>query len=356
MVSRFIRDSLEFWVREYNVDGFRFDLMGIFHTDEVRKWGEYLNQKYPARNLLIYGELWNGMSGDDFAVKLFPANRALVNSGKVGGFNADFRELIKGGCDDNTTGFVQNWQDNSKGKAADDYFLKGIIGSLKANKTVESLYNGGWSQWNNWSALDPDQSINYAFAHDNYCAYDKVSLPRPNGTYWDAGYRTAQVKFSHAMVLTAQGLPFLHAGDEMLRTKKLAGETLPYEPVRNTYMWGTDRNKMDWSLRSTNATLVNYHRDLIALRKQRPGFRLTTWDDVTSRVKVTLQPGTGLVATVEIDEDNNLGNGYELLAVYNSGNDWTLTWPGWTKIFDGNGFNCAANKVCKGTEMTVFTK
>lgn len=351
MVSRFIRDSLEYWVDEYNIDGFRFDLIGIFHRDAVKAWGEYLNcEKFPARNLLMYGEPWNGYATDPEETKRVRyGTTSGMASGHVGVFNGAYREQIKG--DNDGKGKAYMFNDAIKWGGA---IAAGMRGSIKAAKNTTDLLD----MWDSCFSYDPEQSINYISAHDNLCLWDKIvySLNKTDD------YAKRVDKFGMGIVMTSQGIPFIHAGDEFLRSKAPNGD---WKYAHNSYNASDEYNKIRWSDKSANKGVFDYYKDAIALRKETPGMRLTTWDEINTRMKTSVKC-TGVEGihcvndttlpdkvVVSIIDDN-------LAIVFNPGNGFTVSLPSgsWTKVFDINGSNVsdASSKVCEGTAVTVFKK
>ena len=358
MVSRFIRDSLEFWAKEYKIDGFRFDLIGIFHYDEVKKWGEYLNQELPNDNLLIYGEPWNGYATDpNDSLKVRMGKVPAMASGHIGVFNGKFREDIKGNNDGVVKAYMFNDSISWWGAIA-----AGMRGSLTAVKSTATLGN----DWDSMFAYDPEQSINYISAHDNYCLWDKII--HSGATGGGTGYAGRTAKFGMGIILTSQGIPFIHAGDEMLRTKVYNGD---WSKAHNSYNASDNYNSIKWGWKTENSGVYNYHKDLITLRKQYQGLRLTSWDDIKNRMKTEVN--NSLAANINCvnngslpekvvvsyyDNDNNVGNGYELTVVYNPSNNFNVTLPAgtWKKVFDINGLVDKSDTTCEGTSVTVFAK
>src|SRR5690606_18177174 len=168
MVSRLIQDSLDYWVDEYGIDGFRFDLIGVFSYAEVERWGHHLNTKYADRNLLLYGEPWNGYAGDPKeGQRVRYGTTRFMAEEHVGVFNGAFREAIKGNNDGTATAYMFN----NTGAADSGWSIyDGLRGSpYNAN----DARNGTW--FRNFAA-DPEQSINYISAHDNFGLWDKIYL------------------------------------------------------------------------------------------------------------------------------------------------------------------------------------
>ena len=331
MVSRMIRDSLEYWVDEYNIDGFRFDLIGIYHTSAVKDWGNYMNNtKFPDRMLLMYGEPWNGYATDnEESQKVRMSAVSSLTSAKVGVFNGKYRQSLKGSNDTGKRGYIFN-QNEDDGTAYAANIAVGLKGSLTSlDKSNCSDISGTWTRF---FAGTPDQSINYISAHDNLCLWDKIKEAGVTGDY-------AQriVKFGHGILLVSQGIPFIHAGDEFLRTKhKGAGSAMAH----NSYMAGIKTNSIDWSLKSTNNGIFKYHSDLIKLRKDNDGLR---YRNGTGTTEVT---GNAVKYYVQNT------NGTKLCIVVNPGNE--ISNPvGGTIIFDANGATPKSSQ-CEGTAVTVI--
>jgi len=245
-------------------------------------------------------------------------------------------------------------------------------------------------------AVNPEQTINYISAHDNFGLWDKVYLSLSSNVSQNSSHQVLRLtppsnldypkrvaRFGMGMVLTSQGIPFIHAGDEFLRTKTNNKEMNNYNAwnygqhggTHNTYNAPDSFNAIRWTRKVSEAATYNFHKDLVALRRARPGLRLQTWEQVKNRVETKLDagvnaasaPGVNLVhdgslpsnvSISYIDEDNNLANGHELIVVFNSGNNWTLTPPSgtWRKIFGPSGSVNENNFTCGGTAITVFIK
>lgn len=355
MVSRMIQDSQEFWVSNYNVDGFRHDLAGIFHYDEFRKWGEHLNvHKFPERNLIILGEPWNGYWTDpQSSQKVRLGTAPAFASGRMGVFNSKYREAIKGGSDNAVRGYMfNNVTDNGWAVA------NGMRGSIMAVKSRNPLGN----EWDPMFAYDPEQSINYITAHDNYGLWDKIvyTLGNGNPSGVDAAYAERISKFGNGMILTSQGIPFIHGGEEILRTKTKDGEwrnTANWKfgnyGTHNTYNAPDSFNSYKWQWKVDNIVTFNYYRDLIKLRKEQKALRLTTWEEINTHMRTsTANGGQVVIGTI-----TGVSGASDLMVVFNSGSNYTIDNSGWTKIFDNSGLNPSNQSgVCEGTAVTVFKR
>ena len=327
MVARFIQDSLEYWVREYNLDGFRFDLMGVFDTDVVGAWGRYLNETFPERNLLIYGEPWTGAPDSEERQHVRFGTVGTVADAHIGVFNGAFRDALKNtknraggtggfifnqGTEDSSFGAFdpsETW-DNGLGRSA---ISVGVKGSPLANLPATLLPN----VWDAMFTAAPEQSINYTDVHDDLNLADKVAAwAADNGQTGNPAYLGRIQEFTLGIVLTSQGVPLLNGGSEMLRTKQ--GDADSFESPDSI-------NKFDWNLLNENASTYNYVKKVIALRKAHPGFRFTTWSDVNSSVQAD-QRSASLVYTL-IDSAANGDAWNQTLVIFNSGGDEVVTLP-----------------------------
>lgn len=373
MVSRMIQDSLSYWVEEYGIDGFRFDLIGIFSHAEVEKWGRSLNQQFPDRALLLYGEPWNGYASDPKAAQRvrYGSTHNMVEE-HVGVFNGAYREALKGSNDDTRTGFMFN---NLASADSGWSIYDGMRGSAYDRNDSR---NGTW--FRNFAA-DPEQSINYISAHDNFGLWDKVYLSLSNNV-WKNGshqilgltppanldYAKRVVNFGMGMVLTSQGIAFVHAGDEFLRTKT-ENENMSnpnawnfgqHGGTHNTYNAPDSFNSIKWQRRSEHAQSYEYFKALIALRKNHAGLRMTSNNDI-ARYLTPSRPAafSGQVVTSHITYPQDTHN---LFVVYNSGNNQTIALPSgnWTLKAIANGAQSqtglSGSVTVEGTAVTVFTQ
>ncbi len=385
MVSRMIQDSLEFWITEYGIDGFRFDLIGIFHYNEVRKWGEYLNGKYTDRNILLYGEPWNGYKSDPREADVVRLGKApAMASGHIGLFNGEYRESIKGDNDKTGRGYMFN---NGFGKWWAS-IPAGMRGSVMGAKSTSPLA----SNWDSMFAYDPEQSINYISAHDNFALWDKVYLSLSTNVTQSEHHQVLSLtpptsldyskrvdQFGMGMILTSQGIPFIHGGDEFLRTKTNNQNMTNASDwnfgaqagTHNTYNSPDSFNSYKWSRKSAENSTFEFYKELIALRRTSPGMRLTTWDEIKNRVVTRINAGANNASSINAVHDASLPvkviinsidsdgvDGADLIIVVNSDSNYTLTPPAgtWKKVFDASGAVNTSDFVCEGTAVTVFKK
>ncbi len=229
MVRDFIGDSLEFWLEEYTVDGFRFDLVGTHHPESVREWTDRVRAIRPDATL--YGEPWTG--GGPL---LFPKGAQRGTGFAV--FNDHYRNAIRGDLDGTATGFATG----PGGDAA--AVRRGLMGAIDD------------------FADSPVETINYASAHDNLTFYDKLVHANPADR---ETVRRAQQKLALGMVLTSQGIAFLHGGSDFCRTK--GGN-------HNSYNAGDEVNAFDWQRKDEYRRVFEYVAGLVVLRRAHPAFRM----------------------------------------------------------------------------------
>ncbi|HRX84540.1 MAG TPA: type I pullulanase [Phycisphaerae bacterium] len=247
MARKFILDSVKYWVEEYRVDGFRFDLMGLIDLETMKQLKAELAAIHPG--VLVYGEPWTGG-----ATPLRPiTDKEHTRGTGIGAFNDHFRDAIKGDRDGGSGGFIQN------GSRAGD-IVKGLMGAIH-----------DWSQ-------DPVDAIAYCEAHDNLTTWDKLLQSVPYGS---DEVRRRMMRFAATTLFTAQGMVFIHSGQELCRSKQ--GNS-------NSYNAPDEINQIDWFLKKQSADEFAYYAGMIALRMAHPAFRLRTRGDVEQRVHFETPP------------------------------------------------------------------
>lgn len=244
MVRKFIVDSVKYWASQYHFDGFRFDLMGLLDLTTMQEIRKALNAIDPT--ILIIGEGWDMGTLPDAA----RANQKNIEGLQgIAAFNDELRDGIKGSVFDSTDpGYAT-------GKVSQIGHVKaGIVGNIDYSSSVSG----------NWTTNDPTQSVNYVESHDNLTLFDKLtaSVKAPTPAKLESLDR-----LSASIALLAQGVPFMQAGQEFLRSKN--GDS-------NSYKSSDSVNSLKWNLRATNKTTVNYYKGLIALRKAHPVFRISS--------------------------------------------------------------------------------
>jgi len=260
MMRKFMLESVVYWAKEYHLDGFRFDLMGIHDITTMNTIADTLKQLKP--DMLIYGEGWT--AGDSpLAIDRRALKRNITEMPQVIAFSDDLRDGLKGSVfEDESTGFVS-------GAPNTEASIKfGVVGAIKHPEIDYKSVNYSDAPW----TLEPWQAMSYVSCHDNHTLYDKLKISQPNATEEDI---IAMHKLANAIVLTSQGTPFLHAGVELLRSK---------ENEHNSYNLPDRVNQIDWSRKHRYEKVVSYYQNLIALRKAHPAFRMPTANAVTEHL------------------------------------------------------------------------
>jgi pullulanase len=200
-------------------------------------------------------------------------------------------------------------------------------------------------------AADPEQSINYVSAHDNLLLRDKIlAWAALNGVQGQTGYLKRIQEFANGVILTSQGIPFLEAGDEMLRDKQ--GNKNSFEAPDNI-------NEIHWNWKVENADVFDYYRQAIALRKNHPGFRMTSWKQINNNVQ-TDQPRYGVVVN-RINGGANGDDWQNIVVIYNSADNYEYPLPSgtWRVAMErsdpqaGNDRSVTGKVVAEGTAVTV---
>jgi pullulanase len=260
MVRKYIVDSVVHWAREYHLDGFRFDLMGILDVETMREVRAALDAIDPT--ILIIGEGWS--MGQLLAPEQRADQQNAVQMPGIAHFNDGFRDAIKGSVfEAPEAGYVQG------NLSVRDAVLDGIVGNVRFSETI-----GG-----SWGEIAPGQAVNYVEAHDNLTLFDKLAASMAH-EHMDERMRAFRVATSIALL--AQGVPFLHAGQEFMRSK--GGD-------ENSFISGDAVNAIRWEERVRNFDMVEYVRGLIALRRAHPAFRLRGADDVRANLRFLDVPG-----------------------------------------------------------------
>ncbi|MGI9530456.1 type I pullulanase [Lutimonas sp.] len=295
MMREFILASVSYWASEYHLDGFRFDLMGIHDITTMNEVARTLKKINP--HIFVYGEGWT--AGDSpLAEKDRALKKHVQQMPEITAFSDDIRDGLKGSVfEDESRGFVSG-ADNTE-----ESVKFGIVGSIEHSEIDYSMVNYSKASWAN----DPWQAISYVSCHDNHTLFDKLQVSVP-----DADYNTlvAMDKLANAVVLTSQGVSFLHAGSEMLRTKN---------EEHNSYNLPDSINQIDWNWKLQHLDVTNYYKNLIQLRKEHPAFRMTSGDQVRKHLNFELVED-GLISYV-LKGHANGDRWKNILVVYNARNE-----------------------------------
>lgn len=264
MVQKLIVDSLIYWAKEYHIDGFRFDLMGVLDIDTMNVIAERLKEIRP--DIYLYGEGWNG-GPSSLAEEKCAFKASAKKMPGIGMFNDDIRDTIKGSVFyDDHLGFVNG------GTHLENALRYGITGAVAHPQVDYDAY--GSKPW----AKEPGQSINYVSCHDNYTLWDKLSVSCPEVS---EEKKKAMNRLCAAIVFTSQGVPFIQAGEEFLRSKPLPEKKGFAE---NSYNMPDTVNSIKWDNIHEYPDMIAYYKGLMALRKAHPVFRMQSEAEMTQNL------------------------------------------------------------------------
>lgn len=259
MMRKFMLDSLEFWATEYNLSGFRFDLMALHDVETMNQIQAMLEEIDPT--IIVYGEPWMGGTSP-LPTSMRADKENLSDMNLVGAFNDVTRDAIKGSV------FVSNERGWVQGNTT-EYNKQGIMYGVLGGINHPSL-----TQISEWH-LNPNQTINYVTAHDNNTLFDKIRL-----TGITATNAKPMVIQSNAIILTSQGITFLHAGVEFMRSKPLPSGGFDH----NSYESPDSVNQLRWDRKLTYNDVFEYYKALIQIRKSYNHFRINDADEIRDRL------------------------------------------------------------------------
>lgn len=277
MARKYILDSLKFWAQEYKIDGFRFDLMACLDTTTLNLIADELKAINP--NVILYGEGWSG-GGVAISHEIAASKYNAHKTPSFAYFNDGFRDAIKG-----------------------ETFLDTALGYISGNFHLRPAIINGLLARERWCP-SPNQVINYCEAHDNLTLWDKLMVSA--GGYHNHD-RKKMARLAMALVLLAQGVPFLQAGQEFLRSKPLGDGKFDH----NSYSSPDSVNSIKWDMLDKNRAEVDYIRGIIAYRKAHRLFRMTSNDEIAAHAQV-LDPFVEGTITIKLFSDEE-----ELLLLVN---------------------------------------
>jgi len=330
MMRKFMMESVLYWAREYHIDGFRFDLMGIHDIKTMNAISDTLHSINPS--IVIYGEGWTAGASpypeDKRAVK-----KNVLKLNEVAAFSDDIRDGLKGGWSDvKAKGFVSGDQ-NSKMSV-----MFGIVASVQHPQIDYSKVDDSKAPW----AKQPFGTITYASCHDDNTLFDRLKIENPDASEADL---IKMDKLANAVVLTSQGISFLHSGEEMLRTK---------QGVANSFNSPDNINEIDWSRKTKYADVFNYYKQMIALRKDHPAFRMPSAGMIRRRLNF-IETGDPSTIAYQLTDNANGDKWKTILVVLNGSNDAkTVNIPtgNWTLVSDGNKVDDVGKQV-NGSSVTI---
>lgn len=258
MVRKYLVDSINYWVEEYHIDGFRFDLVGLIDVNTINEIMETVWETHP--DVIFYGEGWSMNSYDTGVEMTTQTNSTLVNgqannnnNNGFAFFNDTLRDAVKGSVFDTAPGYVS--------------------GAAGLEEKIEDAFvglSGGW-------CTIPTQTINYNSCHDNYTLYDRIRISRADASEEDI---VKMNNLAAAINFTSQGVPFIQAGEEFLRSKPDANSETGYN--HNSYNASDTINSLKWNTleEAVEADVYEYYKGLIAFREAHGALRMTTANEV----------------------------------------------------------------------------
>lgn len=343
MVRKYMVDSTVFWASEYNIDGFRFDLMKLHDVDTMNAIVDALHEIDPT--IMVYGEPWTGGTSP------LPASEAaykdtLNQMPGVGIFNDSLRDAIKGSVFNGAApAYVQG--DNAR----DSIIISGLLGEGS-----------------------PSQTVNYVTAHDNNTLFDKLMLSTDDLSLEAI---TKMQEQANAIILMSQGITFLHGGVEIMRTKPCSEDADPTNNTcdvfmnydHNSYRSPDSTNQIDWQWKVDNYSTFLYYQSLIKLRLLKDVFRLNTNVEVQAQVSVIADDVRGLISYILSDPNDDWK---QILVVFNNGYEgrnyilpdgtWhlianhenSITWTNDTANTIGTAFNGGSDYFLNPNDTLIF--
>ena len=273
MMRRFMIESVKYWMNEYHIDGFRFDLMGIHDIETMNQIRKAVDEIDPT--VFIYGEGWSaggcGIPNERLGMK---AN--IPQMPRIAAFSDEIRDALRGPFDNDKKPGILGGAPN-----LEESVKFGIVGCIAHPQVNMSKVNYSKKPW----AVEPTQMMSYVSCHDDMCLVDRLRASVP-GITQDELIRLDLL--AQTAVFTSQGVPFMLSGEELLRDKK---------DVHNSYESPDSINQLDWQNKIRYPQVFEYYKNLIKLRKKYPHFRLGSADLVRKNVKFLDAP-KGVVAFI----------------------------------------------------------
>ncbi|GAB5522302.1 MAG: type I pullulanase [Roseivirga sp.] len=331
MMRKFIVESVKYWVKEYHLDGFRFDLMGIHDIETMNLVSKELRAIDPT--IFIYGEGWTAgaspLPTEDQALK---ANTRKLK--EVAAFSDDLRDGLKGSVfEHEDRGFV------SQKTGMKESIKFGIVAATQHPQVDYTAVNYSKAPW----SPKPSQTISYVSCHDNHTLFDKLKISMPDASPTEL---IKMHKLAETIVLTSQGVPFVHAGMEMLRTKG---------GVENSFESPDEINQIDWNRKTQYKPLFDYYQGLITLRKNHPAFRMPTTEMIQQHLEFVNTKDDHLIVYKLKDHAN--GDAWREIMVLLNGSDLnkTISIPkgDWQLVSDGNSVDEAGIRSINSSVLTI---
>ncbi len=331
MMRKYMIESLKHWMEEYHLDGFRFDLMGIHDIETMNMISRELHNIDPT--VFIYGEGWTAgsspLSENQQAVKKF-----TYRLDSIAAFSDDIRDGIKGSwSNQEAKGFV------SGAPKLEGSVKFGVVASTKHPQVDYTKVNYSSEPW----AAEPYQTMNYVSCHDNHTLWDKLVISNPKSTNNEL---IKMHKLANTIVITSQGVPFLHAGVDFLRTK---------QGVENSNNSPDSINQIDWSMKSKNRKVFDYYRGLINLRKNHPAFRMSSTEEIRKNLEF-IETGIPNVVVFQLKNHANNDGWKNIVVIYNASKQnqiIKIPFGKWTVVLNANGFKKTGYRIFKHDKISV---
>lgn len=330
LMREFMKESVEYWVKEYHIDGFRFDLMGVHDIETMNEIRAMVDKIDPS--IYIYGEGWSAGSCAYPQEKLAMKAHAKQLDG-IGAFSDEMRDALRGPfSDDHKGGFLI-------GEPNQEESIKfGIVGAIAHPQIDMTKVNYSREAWTN----EPSQMVAYVSCHDDMCLTDRLRATMP---YITDDELIRLDLLAQTAVLTSQGVPFILAGEEMLRDKK---------GVHNSFRSPDSINRLDWNNLKRYPQVFDYYSGLIALRKAHPAFRMGKAEEVRKNLEFVDAP-KGVVA---FRLKNNAGgdawqNIYVVLNSQKTPQNVKVAEGSYTKVVANGKVNAEGLGLISGSTLTV---
>ena len=255
MMRKFMVESVCYWAREYHIDGFRFDLMGIHDQETMRQIRAALDEIDPT--IITYGEGWAAMA-PAYPYEQLAMKQWTYTMPRVGAFSDDIRNALIGSPFDHHRGFAS--------------------GNTDAREAVRN----GLVAYPEWSG-EPMQHVSYITCHDNYCLRDRIEAAAAVET---EATKLRMNKLAQTTVMVSQGMTFFYGGEELFRTK---------QGIENSYQSPDSINTIPWENKKLYSDLYQYYCEIIKIRRQHKGFRLGTAELVKKHVELPETNNEGLI-------------------------------------------------------------
>lgn len=330
LMREFMKESVEYWIKEYHIDGFRFDLMGVHDIETMNEIRAMVDQIDPS--IYIYGEGWSAGSCAYPQEKLaMKANTKQLNG--IGAFCDDMRDALRGPfSDDHKGGFLIGEPDQ------EESIKFGIVGAIAHPQIDMTKVNYSREAWTN----EPSQMVAYVSCHDDMCLTDRLRATVP---YITDDELIRLDLLAQTAVLTSQGVPFILSGEEMLRDKK---------SVHNSFRSPDSINHLDWNNLKRYPQVFDYYAGLITLRKAHPAFRMGKAEEVRKHLEFVDAP-KGVVAFRL--KDNAGGdawrNIYVVLNSQKTPQNVTVAEGSYTTVVANGKVNADGLGLISGTTLTV---